>query len=776
MDFFCPAHVRLNTCLWKVIQSASFVLFWFFLATSVSFAAPAVAFQTEASRADEIGNLAKEAAKAGEDGGEATIFLLVLTEDGVPPKKLNANIDTLYGPKRNHSISTFKRLDARQAGFQLKVKPGSVSLVVFAEGFAPATVLANEEITAGSEVEVEVSLDVGLAREILVVDENKNPIESASISTSIRTSKNSTTGYGSRIRTDSDGMASLDHLPEEGGILKISKAGYDSDKLEGLPVNAPIVVTLKENPTTSGTVLKHDGAALSSATIWDLSDSMVRNFENRKEEKPTAITNERGVFEFKTLSKGIRRPLLIESAESRAVLSVEGGQQANVKMPATHRLKFQLKGDPAYLDRELISVQQTIVIDNWVRKFTIPFESSKDKKNEFLAEGLLAEGKVTVNHSSLGQIYQSSELKPGTNKVAIDLAQFTVNNQRTIELTFLDENETVAPRGTIRVREQDSDGGSWDSGQLVKVDNGKAKVKIESDSIRVSDEGLIGYGILEKLGSVVLKADADVIKVPVKAAGAIQGLVKNAKGEPVSTKIRTSFKFVDRQKRLFIQPIEVISNQKGKFLVTPVPLGVVAEVQVGDFHVKDVDVNLSTPIAVADIVLPDLGSATVVVKDVSGNSMPNTIVNLEYTEGNGTHSRGTRTNKNGEVVFDKMRESGINYFANIGPPAGFQLPEKQAIKVGDQLEFVVKPGHRLKGRVIDQDGSPVEKCIVRAHFGDKTIDADQFTNRNGEFEFTRLPHKPVKLQARHRWLNQKTGMSKELTPGVSDPVTLRLSK
>ena len=763
------------------------------LAIQTAIASPALAtLQGDETRASEIEDAADNAAKAGDKNGVATIYLKVFTEDGEIPQGLKTTTSVLYGPKRNRGFSMSKSLDSRLVDFELETRAGLVSVIVDATGYAPVSVIVDAELKSGSSIEKEVTLKKGEIRSLLVKDDKGNPIESASVSAHIRLSKNSTSKNGTDKATDEKGNATLKNLsPDLLTSIRVSKKGFETFKLtDNFFVGDRIEVKLTPTPVTLGTVIDHLGNPVANAKIYHVSSSAYfASIKDRKRLQSIGTTDKQGNFETNALSKNGRHVLLAESLTNRCVaINIVAGNTAKFKMPPPRSIQVIFDGGPIDLKPVVVGDEEFSIIQ--IRQYyepkgaaaisiLIPFEISKvDGKQALTFKGVVSDS-LTISHSDLGDLLDENNLKPETNQLVIDVAPFTKLITRTVALTFVDDTETVIPKGTIRVRELEASGKAWGPGQLIKLAEGKARVEISSDQIMVSPEGLIGYVLAGETNhvGVELDAKAEVLSIPVKPAGAIQGTILNTKGEPVSTKVTCRYCFVDREISPFPTDVNVLSNSEGKFLLSPIPLGVKAELRIGNLgQIKSdsITVDHKNPIPTVNLRFPTFGSAKVRVETESGEPLSGAEVMLTMKEKGSHHSTSKRSKSDGSVEFGSIPEDADNFWISVVPPVNFQVPPEQKVKTGDAIEFVLKPGHRLSGRVINQDGESVVEFLVQAHLDGKSFDADALTDAKGEFTFTRLPKRDVTIQARHRWLQKKTEMSKRLTPGKSEPIVLTL--
>ncbi|MFK7769891.1 MAG: hypothetical protein AB8B55_21970, partial [Mariniblastus sp.] len=572
-----------------------------------------------------------------------------------------------------------------------------------------------------------------------------------------------------------EGRAELKHLSAEAiQYLIVNKPGYEVERIDNFLEGDSVEIELTSCPLTKGTVVDHLGKPVAGAKVYHAGVSSGYDIiKDRADLKTIAITDQDGNFETNVLSKKNLHTLLVETKNLRSLRgNIAAGKQTKMQMAKPHSINVRFTGD-------LIAGQE---IDFFVRQeidlgasrtasIDLPPQDSikTDKQRSFVLRGVLP------GSLSIGSLYFSSEIKPDTKEIVIDLDKFTKTMKRTIQLSFADDNETVIPKGVIRI-----------GGRRTEIIDGIAKFEVNSDSqIALSSEGMIGYRIAKEdhgFYIIELAPKLDKVTVGVKPAGVIKGVVTDFKGEPISTTVRCKYSFIDRNISPFPTDIEVLSNKNGQFVFTPIPLGVKAELRTDYIQrspLKMVTVAKDSPIVTADLRTPETGTATVSVKLESGEPALGAKVKLISASKGSTHTLQKNLQKNGEAILEAVPvepESGTELSVSIMPRPGFQIPPSQPIKVGDELEFVIQVGHRLTGRVVDTDGNPVKELVVQAHFENKFVSADELTNANGEFLFTRLPDKEVALQARHRWEKLKSEFSKKVTPDSEVPVLLTVKK
>ena len=110
----------------------------------------------------------------------------------------------------------------------------------------------------------------------------------------------------------------------------------------------------------------------------------------------------------------------------------------------------------------------------------------------------------------------------------------------------------------------------------------------------------------------------------------------------------------------------------------------------------------------------------------------------------GSHYPSTRTNEKGEFAFINAKPGEMILTVS----AKGKAPQLRAVDVRSDLgfvEFSLKPGNTIKGRLVDTDGKPVQGAFVAADTwrGHRSISWRADTNKEGRFQWDQAPSDEV---------------------------------
>ena len=132
-------------------------------------------------------------------------------------------------------------------------------------------------------------------------------------------------------------------------------------------------------------------------------------------------------------------------------------------------------------------------------------------------------------------------------------------------------------------------------------------------------------------------------------------------------------------------------------------------------------------------------AVTGVVKDTEGNPISNAFV-AQGSDRWGTHFPDTKTDKDGRFHFSNVEPGEMILTVS----ANGKAPDLKRIEVRpdlDDIEFRLKPGNIIRGRVVDSGGNPISGVVVAADTwrGHRSIRWRTNTNKNGHFQWNDAP-------------------------------------
>ena len=224
--------------------------------------------------------------------------------------------------------------------------------------------------------------------------------------------------------------------------------------------------------------------------------------------------------------------------------------------------------------------------------------------------------------------------------------------------------------------------------------------------------------------------------------GWLEGTVKDGEGRPIAG-AGLSF----RLKAGYEQIEYVETGADGRYRVANLPLGPMLTVAVSkdDYSSKDVDAQLSRPVATLDVGLdrmPDGGSIVGVVRDDRGRPVAGAALANQGRSSN--QVREAKTGADGRFRLDNLFEGSMG--KDVLVRAKGHAPKRVKVEPGPrekpaEVAIDMEPGHRIRGRVVDDRGRPVAGATVDfAHGSNAFSDGGRMdTDAEGRFAFDALP-------------------------------------
>jgi beta-lactamase regulating signal transducer with metallopeptidase domain len=249
-------------------------------------------------------------------------------------------------------------------------------------------------------------------------------------------------------------------------------------------------------------------------------------------------------------------------------------------------------------------------------------------------------------------------------------------------------------------------------------------------------------GYAKEARQVTMFADVDAnINFRLAPGGTLEGLVRDAKNRPVPG-VAIAARKVDET----YESYKGVSGEDGRYRLDNLPIGLdlVAHLSKRDYPSKDVTFALKSRQKTLDITLnplPDGGSITGTVVNKAG--MPIAGARL-MNRGDGGE-RLAETGADGRFVMKNLYEER-NFGKEIVVYAKDYAPRRLKVQPGPpdkpaEVPVVLDPGHRIRGRVVDDTGQPLSKVSVALeHDPYGTFKDEQvITDGSGRFSFDSLP-------------------------------------
>jgi beta-lactamase regulating signal transducer with metallopeptidase domain/protocatechuate 3,4-dioxygenase beta subunit len=247
-----------------------------------------------------------------------------------------------------------------------------------------------------------------------------------------------------------------------------------------------------------------------------------------------------------------------------------------------------------------------------------------------------------------------------------------------------------------------------------------------------------------------------VLEMKLAAGGAVQGRVRDDKGQPVAKA------GINVYKKGSGSPLDYVeTDAEGRYRFDYLPLDENLHLYLSklDYLTDAKDFRIETSkgrSAQVDFAVkkrPHGGSVRGVVTDKQGKPIAGAeIVNA------GTSSdqvRKAKTDAEGRFLVDDVYADSIGH--QIAVRAKGFAPQRVEFKPGTaakpaEVSVQLEPGHRIKGRVVDEKGKPIAGVLIYYahgnHFPGRELGGSGETDAEGRFQFDSLPAKsPFSFQA-----------------------------
>jgi beta-lactamase regulating signal transducer with metallopeptidase domain len=250
-----------------------------------------------------------------------------------------------------------------------------------------------------------------------------------------------------------------------------------------------------------------------------------------------------------------------------------------------------------------------------------------------------------------------------------------------------------------------------------------------------------GYAIESRTLNLEGGADAEA-EFLLGPGGALDGTVRDPAGKPLA-----GVGLSARRPNAVYQTAYVKTDANGHYRLEHLPRDVPLEINVSktDYGRKDVTAQVTALTTALDITLeaaPRGGSIAGVVRNAAGGP----IAGAELTNMGQSSSdvRKARTGPDGRFVMHNLYRNNVGEEV-IVRAAGF-APRRLTVASGPpdrpaEVAIALEAGHRIKGRVVDERGNPLEGVWVYFAHGDHMFSEGGrgTTDADGQFAFDSLP-------------------------------------
>jgi len=247
------------------------------------------------------------------------------------------------------------------------------------------------------------------------------------------------------------------------------------------------------------------------------------------------------------------------------------------------------------------------------------------------------------------------------------------------------------------------------------------------------------------------KALPKVIYVELETGTSIGGIIQEANEIPISD---ATIEMRYSRQQTIGEPYTDIhllthTDENGLWQCTTMPEDISGLINVSVSHPNFADARFQTPMDLslkelrelqAPMVLTQGVSVLGTVLDTSGHpiSTARLLAGTHYQE-----KTWTQTDQDGYFLFPHLKPRHTPMITLTAQAKGFapQIRQIRAVENMGPIEFVLEPGHPLKGKVVDQQKQPIQDAwiVLEKWNGFHTLDVQRKTDANGNFSWNSAP-------------------------------------
>lgn len=656
---------------------------------------------------------------------------------------------------------------------KVTIPGGRIRTAIFATGYAPVIFPERRE-AGGSEIDLgEVVLRKGRPARIRFVDPQGKPVAADRIYASPAV----LTSHPSADKTaDANGEFVAENVIDVEYKVVARAAGFQP--IYGwkgmLPSEGVTTIEMRPAQVTSGRIVDEAGEPVPGVAVYcrqERSDSrssgsvVSHSFSHWPPGQLWAVSEQDGSFRIDQMADGSRIDVLLmkEGVVRGLVDDVYAGQRELAwTLDPEITLRGRVEGDLNLISKD----------PRYRSVFYSVLRDTKNQKRDQVLTGnfrIEADGSFTIPNLVRGTLsFDSSGLKvdrPVTGSESDIVFELkTPDNaggqeMRTVTVEFLYNGEPVRPAGQLVLE-------SYNSNMLrTRIDLSKTPVTFEAPTLaRVQIDGsrMLGFMPAKSLRQSFEPEElGKTVSIAVVPSGMIVGTVRDADGKPIAgAKVG-----VQMPERAGIDlPESLEANDAGEFVLNPLPLRgeayVYAQVERARVWTEALSMDAAHPEQRITLTVPRLREAVIETVDTDGKPIADIPLVLEFDRklGRSSVSSGygvvATTGRDGIARIQGVNPDRQDYW--LYPPRnGPWLGEQYRLTGETPQRIVLKKGHVLAGRVLDEAGAPVPGVTMGASCAGDTrpenalyyFRAEDKTDEEGRFRFSNLPAVPMSLTA-----------------------------
>jgi beta-lactamase regulating signal transducer with metallopeptidase domain len=721
---------------------------------------------------------------------KVTIAGIIKTWDGKPVTKYTQLLYQCQRPRSSGSISDRLISDCNNLDgveiyynkFRRKLEYGSIIIAASMDGYAPGFYGPFKLEPGQKKEDIEIILGQGYRADILVQDENSNPIPNVKLSGGYLYYSN---GYSYTINlvTNQQGLTAIEHAGDKHVSLNLTAEGFEDTKYENIALqkDSPLVLKMTKAQPAQGTVVSAaDNQPVPNAQIRLLRYEPNGSNYGKDYGPILGTTDNNGRFVLNTLRKDASYILVIKVdgfAYKFLYDAMAGQKDMVIPLQKDLVIRGQVLGSLDKLEK-----RKGVLTMPYLCRFNY-HQNDDCGSMEYAPITITPEGaffeirnpwgnKVVIGSRDNVTVDLESTIP---DPVVVDLSDKLTPegksyHKRKVILTFETPKDMPSPTGTIRLNYLDSTISQRTyKGLLLQIKDGRAEGMIDAPGeINYTLANTIGYWFAEKTLPVDDGTEPMEVKIPTLPAGMIYGQVFEEDGRPAGN-VMVSLGIVKKpalpeNNNLGIDGKNSSNSAETetKYTLNPLPLGgtycVIARRDFTYQVSKPMKLTSENSIQQVDIVFPKGVTLKGQIFTPDGKPSGQIPYTLTFTtKPNNSFGCGDKTtDDNGCFEMPGVNpDADGEYLLRINPSKDYRPIQMKLKDFSKPLRLTLEKGAVLTGRVLDQKtGWPIQGVAIRASWYSvqtyrrffhentmtdwETVNAESKTDANGQFRFSNM--------------------------------------